>query len=248
TSGCGRLGIKSISASKTSSAAAAAASAAVMRSPTPRCAAMAASRVAWSCWSRIAFDAFVRSARSVSTARIASRRRRSRSGRPATPERRRSRAAPSPARARPGSDGCRALRASPRRVERAAQMLDRGRLVVEADADDVEPHVVVDEAPGGDEVSRHAGHPCLLAGIDRLERRARAAAAAAAHLDEDQRWPVQGDQVDLAGPAAEVALHDGETLGAEQLGGERLASPTDLPPPIHGAGEYSRVNALARRD
>ena len=127
-------------------------------------------------------------------------------------------------------------------------MLDRGRLLIEADADDVEPHVVVEQSAGGDEVSRHACHLRLLARIDRLERRPRTVAASAAHLDEDQRRSVQGDQVDLAGPAAEVALHDGETLGTEQLGGERLASPADLSPPIHGAGEYSPVNALARRD
>ena len=40
----------------------------------------------------------------------------------------------------------------------------------------------------------------------------------------------------------------GESLGAEQLDGERFASPTDLPPPIHGAREYPRLGAFARSD
>src|SRR5262249_55608857 len=89
-----------------------------------------------------------------------------------------------------------------RRVGCAAQMVEGRRLAVEPDADDVEADVAVREAARGQEVARDARHARLLAGVDRFEGGADEVASPAPHLDEDQRGPVEGNQVDLAGPAA----------------------------------------------
>src|SRR5262249_40192625 len=129
----------------------------------------------------------------------------------------------------------------------AAHVLERRRLAVEAHADHVEPHIRLPQAPRREEVPRHQREARLLAGVDRLERGAGALAAPAAYLDEDHRGPVEGQEVDLTGPAAEVALHDGVPAGAEQLRRQLLAAPPELPPPIHGSGDYSAPGDLATR-
>ena len=126
-------------------------------------------------------------------------------------------------------------------------MLERRRLGVEADADHVEADVTLCKSSRRQEVASDARDAHLLARVHRLERRSRPIAAPAPDLDEDQRRPVEGDQVDLTGPAAEVALHDGQSLGLEQLRRERFAAPAKLPPPIHGRREYSAAGSLARR-
>src|SRR5262249_52583857 len=109
------------------------------------------------------------------------------------------------------------------------------------------PHIRLPQAPRREEVPRHQREARLLAGVDRLERGAGALAAPAAYLDEDHRGPVEGHEVDLTGPAAEVALHDGVPAGAEQLRRQLLAAPPELPPPIHGSGDYSAPGDLATR-
>src|SRR5581483_11530447 len=255
TSGCGRFGTSSMRRRNSSSASVTARSAAAMRSPTPRCAAMAASRAAPSFWSRMAFDADVRSARSVSTAWIASRRLRSASttastateGNPtfassaftrsgsARISRMSSITPPSvPDPACPGST-----------FERSGEVLDDRRIRVEADADDVESGVPIVPPAGGQEVPRDPDDLRRLPPDDRLERRPDTVSAPRAHLHEHDRRSVERDEVDLAREAAVVARHDRSAPRAEELLRHRLPAPPELQPPVHGAEDYSALPAVA---
>src|SRR5262249_48515280 len=166
--------------------------------------------------------------------------------RPAPRRRRPSPGRPSPAPSRRGSVGCPAWRLA-LRVEGAAHVLERRRLAIEAHADHVEPDVGLGETASGEEVTRHQREPRLLARVDRFARRAHGLTATAAHLDEAHGAPVERHEVDLTGPASEVALHDGVPAGAEQLLRQRFTAPPELPPPVHGAGDYSAAGGLATR-
>jgi len=66
---------------------------------------------------------------------------------------------------------------------------------------------------------------------------ARPGSAAPFDLDETERSPFFGDDVDLSGRRAEVPLEDAEPLAAENADGERLAPITHAP----GAGETTAV-------
>src|SRR5262249_9625651 len=240
--------MSSMRASNSASAAPTAPSASATRSPTPRWAAMAASGAAGSFWSRIAFEAAVRSARRVSTAWIASRRRRSASRSASTC------ASSTPTFARSAFTRAVSARISrmsstalPHRVEGTAHVLERRGLAIEAHADHVEPDVGLGEPTRGEEVARHQREPRLLARVDRFARGAHGLTATAAHLDEDHGAPVERHEVDLTGAASEVALHDRVPASAEQLLRQRFTAPPELPPPVHGAGDYSAAGGLATR-
>src|SRR5262249_13076745 len=131
-------------------------------------------------------------------------------------------------------------------LERAAHVLDRGRVGVELDADHVEARIAIVPAARGDELLRDPRHLRALAAVDRLERRAGPRPAPAPHLDEDQHRPAARPEVAPPGAAGGVASHDRVLEGTEESFRHCLAPPPDLTPPIHGARIYSPVLALAR--
>src|SRR5439155_19264228 len=113
------------------------------------------------------------------------------------------------------------------------------------DAHHVEPCVAVVPAARREEVAGDAHHLRLLAADDGFERRAGGGPAPGPHLDEDEHVAVEGDQVDLAGAAAIVPVHDRVAAGAQELLGHRLPAPPELPPPIHGRRDYSAHDGVA---
>src|SRR5438094_418586 len=127
-----------------------------------------------------------------------------------------------------GTSGCGRLGTSSMRRSKSASAAAAAPAHVEA-------RVALVPAPLGEEVAGDARHARLLAAVDRLERRAGGAAAAAPHLDEHQHRAVERHQIDLPRAAAVVASHDRVPVRAEERFRHRLAPPPELTPPLHAA-------------
>ena len=110
----------------------------------------------------------------------------------------------------------------------AAPHAQRG---VEEDADDVDAHGPAG-APGRREVGGgQLAQLALLARVDRLDGEAEPGAAARLDLDDDDCVAVEGDDVDLADPAAPVAVDDRQPGGAQVLDRGRLPGGRDASVP-----------------
>lgn len=103
-------------------------------------------------------------------------------------------------------------------------MLDAHLRARHLDGHDVEADGVRVQVMACDVMLGNVRYPVLLGGRHGLEGASRPAATAGADLAEDDGgvWS-EGDHVDLARAATEVALHDDVAAGAEKCGGDRLA-------------------------